>query len=69
MAKSKLPKSIRKFIRKEKEKIRKSILDKKEQERLIQELYQKYLSVYNNRNEKIFNETGKKREVVFSNAK
>lgn len=39
----KLPKSIRKFIRKEKARIRREILDLKEQERLIQELYQKFL--------------------------
>jgi hypothetical protein len=39
----KLPKSIRKFIRKEKARIRKEILDLKEQEKLIQELYQKFL--------------------------
>ncbi len=42
MAKSRLPKSVRKFIRKEKAKIRKEVLDKKEQERLIKELYQKF---------------------------
>jgi len=39
----KLPRSIRKFIRKEKARIRKEILDLKEQEKLIQELYQKFL--------------------------
>jgi len=41
--KVKLPKSIRKFIRKEKARIRKEVLDLKEQERLIKELYQKFL--------------------------
>jgi hypothetical protein len=36
-----LPKSIRKYIRKEKARIRREVLDVKEQERQIQELYQK----------------------------
>ncbi len=39
--KRKLPKSLRKFIRKEKARIRREVLDIKEQEKLIQELYQK----------------------------
>jgi len=38
--KRKLPKGIRKYIRKEKARIRREILDLKEQEKLIQELYQ-----------------------------
>jgi len=42
MRKKKLPKSLRKYIRKEKARIRREVLDLKEQERLIQELYQKY---------------------------
>jgi hypothetical protein len=46
----KLPKSIRKFIRKEKARIRKEILDLKEQERLIQDLYQKFSKHENKRN-------------------
>ncbi|MBZ9578690.1 hypothetical protein KJA14_02460 [Patescibacteria group bacterium] len=37
-----LPKSLRKFIRKEKARIRREVLDLKEQERLIQELYKKF---------------------------
>jgi hypothetical protein len=41
MEKKKLPKSIRKFIRREKARIRREILGIKEQERLIQEIYQK----------------------------
>lgn len=41
--KKKLPKSIRKFIRKEKARIRREVLDLKEQEKLISELYQKIL--------------------------
>lgn len=43
MAKSKLPKSIRKFIRKEKARIRRQILDEKEREKLISQLYQRFL--------------------------
>jgi len=51
-----LPKSVRKFIRKEKARIRKEILDLKEQERLIQELYKKFIKNYENkRNSKIRN--------------
>jgi hypothetical protein len=45
----KLPKSIRKYIRKEKARIRKEVLDLKEQERLIKELYQKFLKNYENK--------------------
>ena len=37
----KLSKSIRKFIREEKARIRRKVLDLKEQEKLINELYQK----------------------------
>ena len=37
-----MPRSIRKFIRREKARIRREVLDIKEQERLIQELYQKF---------------------------
>jgi len=55
----KLPKSIRKFIRKEKAKIRKEILDLKEQERLIKNLYKKILKNYENkRNIQIGNKNG-----------
>jgi outer membrane lipopolysaccharide assembly protein LptE/RlpB len=39
--KKKLPKSLRKFIRREKARIRREVLDLKEQEVLIQKLYQK----------------------------
>jgi len=41
--KRKLPKGIRKYIRKEKARIRREVLDIKEQEELINELYKKYL--------------------------
>jgi hypothetical protein len=42
MVKKRLPKSIRKYIRKEKARIRREVLDLKEQEKLIEELYQKF---------------------------
>lgn len=41
MAKNKLPRSIRKYIRKEKARIRREAFNSKGQERLIQEFYQK----------------------------
>jgi len=37
------PKSIRKFIRKEKSRIRRQVLDIKEQEEQIKQLYEKFL--------------------------
>jgi len=43
MGKSKLPKSIRKFLRKEKARIRREVLDLKEREQLLQKLYEKFL--------------------------
>ena len=43
MEKKRLPKSLRKFIRQEKARIRREVLDLKEQERLINEIYQKFL--------------------------
>ena len=43
MGKKKIPRSIRKFIRLEKARIRREVLDMKKQEELIQELYQKFL--------------------------
>ena len=42
MKRKRLSKSIKKFIRKEKARIRREVLDLKEQERLINELYQRY---------------------------
>ena len=41
MERKRLPKSLRKFVRLEKARIRREVLDLKEQERLISELYQK----------------------------
>ncbi len=40
-----LPKSMRKFIRREKARIRREILNVKEQEKLINELYKKFLAI------------------------
>jgi len=40
--KKKLPKGVRKYIRKEKARIRREVLDIKEQEELIQQLYEKF---------------------------
>lgn len=37
-----LPKSLRKYIRREKARIRQEVLDLKEQEKQISELYQKF---------------------------
>ena len=45
MKKRKLTKSLRKYIRKEKARIRREVLDIREQERLIQELYKKFLKI------------------------
>lgn len=42
MAKKRMPNSIRKYIRKEKARIRKAVLDVKEQEELINKLYEKF---------------------------
>ena len=44
--KKKPPKSLRKFIRKEKARIRREVFDLKEQEKLIQELYKKFFKNY-----------------------
>ena len=44
--KKRLPKSVRKYIRKEKARIRREVLDLKKQEKLINELYQKFLKQY-----------------------
>ena len=45
MEKRKLPKSIRKFIRKEKARIRREVLNIKEQKELINELHPKFLKI------------------------
>jgi len=43
MGKQRLPKSLRKFIRQEKARIRQEVLDFKKQKELIVSLYQKFL--------------------------
>lgn len=43
MERKKLPKSLRKHIRREKARIRREVFDFKKREKLIQELYQKFL--------------------------
>lgn len=53
----KLPKSLRKFLRKEKARIRSQVLDPKEQEKLISQLYEKILKQY-----------AHKRNIQFSNS-
>lgn len=42
----KLPKGVRKYIRKEKARIRREVLDIKEQEKLISELYKRFFKNY-----------------------
>jgi hypothetical protein len=44
MTRKKFPKSIRKFIRKEKTRIRREISDLKEQKKAIEKLYQQIIS-------------------------
>lgn len=44
-----LPRSIKKYIRKEKARIRREVLDLKEQEKLISQLYQRFLKQYENK--------------------
>ncbi len=46
MSKKRLPKSIRKFLRREKARIRSRVLDLKKQKELIDELYAKFLGSY-----------------------
>lgn len=53
-----LPKSLRKYIRKEKARIRREVLSLKEQERLINDLYQKFLKTSVQVKEKIEQKTG-----------
>jgi len=49
MGKKKLPKSTRKYIRLEKARIRREVLDLKEQEKLIKDLYQNTSKQYENK--------------------
>jgi len=48
MSKAKISKSLKKFIRKEKARIRKEIPDPKEQEKEIEKLYQQILNTKKN---------------------
>jgi hypothetical protein len=50
MAKKKMPHSTRKYIRKEKSRIRRQVLDIKEQDKKIEELYQKATKYEKNTN-------------------
>ena len=43
MGRKKMPRSIRKFIRQEKARIRREVLDIKKQKELINQLYQRFL--------------------------
>jgi len=43
MSKTNLPKSVKKFIRKEKARIRREIFDLKKQEELIKQIYQRFI--------------------------
>jgi len=52
MATRKLPKSIRKYIRREKSRIRREVLNLKKQEELINELYKRFLKSKNEDSEK-----------------
>ncbi len=54
-----LPKSIRKFIRKEKARIRREILDLKIQEEKIKKLYEKFFENFNKVNNKNKNKNQK----------
>ena len=57
MAKKQLPKSLRKYIRKEKARIRREILDLKKQRELIDQLYKKFLKKHDNRRDIQFSNT------------
>jgi len=46
MVEKKLPKSLKKYLRKEKARIRREVLDLKKQEELIQKLYQEISNQY-----------------------
>jgi hypothetical protein len=46
---SRLPQSLRKFIRREKARIRRQFSDAIERERLINEIYQRFIKSYENK--------------------
>jgi len=58
MKRKRLPKSLRKFIRKEKARIRREVLDLKEQKRLVNEIYQKFFRIPDKTEEKVDQKTG-----------
>ncbi len=62
--KRKLPKSVRKHIREEKARIRRGALDLKEQKKMIDELYSKFISSPDSENKK--DSTVSKKEKVLS---
>ncbi|MGB9743415.1 MAG: hypothetical protein ACPLW9_01740 [Minisyncoccales bacterium] len=49
--KKKLPKSIRKYIRQEKARIRREVLDLAKQEEMIKQLYTRFLKISNSSKE------------------
>ena len=53
MKKKKLPKSLRKYIRIEKARIRREVLDLKKQEELIEGLYQRFFKPRNETREEL----------------
>ena len=61
----KLPNSVRKYIRFEKARIRREVLNVKEQETLIDELYKRFAK----NNEKLLLKKSEKREVGLPDAK
>jgi hypothetical protein len=58
VTRKKLPKSVRKFIRKEKARIRREVLGSKEQEKLINELYKGSFKIPPKTKEKTNQKTG-----------
>lgn len=58
MKMKRLPKSLRKYIRTEKARIRREILDFKKQEESINELYQRYFKAEREKKEKEKAKTG-----------
>jgi len=58
MGEKKMPKSIRKYIRQEKSRIRREVLDIKEQQKQVQELYKQFLKEPPKTQEKSIQKTG-----------
>ena len=63
MSKKRLPKSIRKFLRREKARIRARVLDLKKQKELIDELYAKFLGSYSIKNDNFSKERKESKEA------